>query len=321
MEENMFTPGGRERLQAKSDRENAPYPRGDGKVKLVTPAWLADHMDDADLTIIDTQPNVHDYIQEHIPGAVYLTEGVLRVSNRGFPTSYSPDACIQESFRRAGLKADLPAVVYTGKGVFSGRGDGLAQVMMAYTLAKYGHDTVYILDGGIDGWKSEGKELSQEFPSVEPSGFTINVRNDYAVGYDEFQKIKDNDDVIVLDARPKAFYEGTSGPWRTRGHIPGAISLPWRSLMDDANPALFKSNDELDTILEGHGVDRFRTVICTCGTGREATNEFVLLKWLYRYPNVRLYEGSITEWTMYPDNPVVTGPRAREERTEAAPAR
>ncbi|HQC34615.1 MAG TPA: rhodanese-like domain-containing protein, partial [Methanoculleus sp.] len=93
------------------------------------------------------------------------------------------------------------------------------------------------------------------------------------------------------------------------------------SLMDDANPALFKSNDELDSILEGHGVDRFRTVICTCGTGREATNEFVLLKWLYRYPNVRLYEGSITEWTRYPDNPVVTGPRAREERTEAAPAR
>lgn len=321
MEEKMFTPGGRERLQAKSDRENVPYPRGDGKVRLVTPAWLADHISDTDLTIIDTQPNVHDYIQEHIPGAVYLTEGVLRVSNRGFPTSFAPDACIQESFRRAGLVAGSPAIVYTGKGAFSGWGDGLGQMMMAYTLAKYGHDTVYILDGGIDGWKSEGKETSQEFPTIEPSGFTVKARDDYAIGYDEFRQVKDNDGVIVLDARPTAFYEGQSGPWKMRGHIPGAISLPWRSLMNDANPAQFRSNDELDTILEEHGIDRTRTVICTCGTGREATNEFILLKWLYLYPNVRLYEGSFTEWSAHPDNPVVKGSEARERRTEAAPAR
>ena len=321
MEEEMFTPGGRERLQARSDRENAPYPRGDSKVRLVTPAWLADHIDDASLTIIDTQPDVYDYVQEHIPGAVYLTEGVLRVSNRGFPTSYSPDACIQESFRRAGLEAGSPVVVYTGKGAFSGRGDGLAQTMMAYTLAKYGHDTVYILDGGIDRWKGEGRELSQEFPAVEPSGFTSKIRADYAIGYDEFRQIKDNDDVVVLDARPAEVYEGQSGPWRRRGHIPGAVSLPWRSLMDNANPALLKPNDELDIILEEHGVDRTQTVICTCGIGRTATSEFVLLKWFYLYPNVRIYEGSFTEWSAYPDNPVATGPEARERRAKAAPAR
>ncbi len=320
VEEKMFTPGGIERLQATSDRENVPYPRGDGKVKLVNSGWLADHLDDSNLTIIDVQPDVHDYIQEHIPGAVYLTEGVLRVSNRGFPTAYSPNACIQESFRRAGLEAGSPAVVYTSKGAFSGRGDGLAQTMMAYTLAKYGHDTVYLLDGGLDAWKSEGLELSQEYPTVEPSSFVVGVRDDYSIGYEEFLRVKDNDDVIVLDARPKNVYEGR-GPWRVAGHIPGAISLPWRSLMDDGNPARFRSNDELDMILEDHGVDRSKTVICTCGTGREATNEFVLLKWLYLYPNVRLYEGSFTEWVTRPDSPVVEGPEPRERRVETAPAR
>ncbi|MCK9277192.1 MAG: sulfurtransferase [Methanoculleus sp.] len=318
-DDEIFTPGGKKRLQASSDRENAPYPRGDGKVKLVTPAWLADHLQDSNLTVVDVQPNVHDYIQEHIPGAVYLTEGVLRVCNRGFPTPYSPDACLQESFRRAGIKADSPVVVYTGKGAFSGWGDGLGQMMMAYTLAKYGHDAVYLLDGGLDEWKSKGGELSQEYPAAEPSRFTIKAHDDYAIGYEEFQRVKDNDGVIVLDARPAKFYEG-QGPWRKAGHIPGAISLPWRSLMDDANPALFRSNDELDMILEDHGVDRSRTVICTCGTGREATNEFVLLKWLYLYPNVRLYEGSFTEWVTHPHNPVVEGPLPREHKAEAAPA-
>jgi len=317
MEEKKFTPGSAGRLQTSSDRENAPYPRGAGKVKLVTADWLADHLHDTDLTIVDVQPDVHDYIREHIPGAVYLTEGVLRVSDRGFPTSYSPNACLQESFRRAGLEADSPVVVYTGKGAFSGRGDGLAQTMMAYTLAKYGHNTVYILDGGIDGWKSEGRDLSQAFPAVEPSGFTVEARDEYAIGYDEFRQIKDNDDVIVLDARPAKVYEG-QGPWRMRGHIPGAVSLPWRSLMDDANPALLKPNADLDIALKEHGVDRSRTIISTCATGREATNEFVLLKWLYLYPSVRLYEGSFTEWSAYPDNPVVEGPEPREARAEAA---
>jgi len=182
----MATPGGMERLQARSDPENVPYPRGDGKVKLVNASWLADHQDDANLRIIDVQPNVHDYIQEHIPGAVYLTEGVLRASNGGFPTTYSPVGCIQEAFRRAGIEADSPVVVYTGKGAFSGRGDGLGQTMMAYTLAKYGHNAVYLLDGGLDQWKSEGQELSQEYPTVEPSGFTVQARDDYAVEYEEF---------------------------------------------------------------------------------------------------------------------------------------
>jgi thiosulfate/3-mercaptopyruvate sulfurtransferase len=320
MEEKMFTPGGIERLQASSDRQNVPYPRGEGKVKLVNTDWLADHLYDSNLTIVDVQPDVHDYIKEHIPGAVYLTEGFLRVSNHGFPTTYSPNACIQEAFRRAGLSTDSPVVVYTGKGVFSGRGEGLAQTMMAYSLAKYGHNMVYILDGGIDTWKSENRELSQEYPSVEPSDFIVEPRDDYAIGYEEFLQVKDDDDVIVLDARPTKFYEG-QGPWRKAGHIPGALSLPWRGLMDDTNPTLLKSNDELDIILEEHGIDRSRNIICSCGTGREATNEFVLLKWFYLYPSVRLYEGSFTEWTAHPENPVVEGPEPRAARTRAAPAR
>ncbi|HOI58761.1 MAG: sulfurtransferase [Methanoculleus sp.] len=319
-DDKIFTPGGKERLQASSDRENVPYPRGDGKVKLVTADWLADRLHDGNLTIVDIQPNIHDYIQEHIPGATYLTEGVLRVSNRGFPGSYSPTACIQESFRRAGIEADSPVVVYTGKGVFSSRGDGLGQTMMAYTMAKYGHNAVYILDGGLDEWKNHGGELSQEYPPIEPSGFTAELRDDYAISYEEFLRVKDNDDVIVLDARPTKVYEG-QGPWRRPGHIPGAVNLPWRSLMDDENPALLRPNDELDMILEDHGVDRSRTVICSCGTGREATNEFVLLKWLYRYPDVRLYEGSFTEWVTHPENPVVEGSEPREARREAVPAR
>jgi thiosulfate/3-mercaptopyruvate sulfurtransferase len=320
MAEKITTSGGEEGLRASSERQNPPYPRGDGNVKLITTDWLADHLHDTNLRILDTQPNVHDYIQEHIPGAVYLNEGMLRVAAHGFPTSFGPLACLQESFRRLGLQADVPVVVYTSKGAFSGWGDGLAQTMMAYSLAKFGHNTVYVLDGGFDKWKSENKELSQEYPHIDPSDFKVEVRSEYPVSYEEFKEIKDNDDVILLDARPPKFYEG-KGPWRKAGHIPGAVNLPWRSLMDDSNPTLLKPNDEVDAILEQHRIDRNKTIICSCGTGREATNEFLLFKWYYRYPSVRLHEGAFTEWTAHPENSTVEGPEPGRRKAQAAAAR
>jgi thiosulfate/3-mercaptopyruvate sulfurtransferase len=290
-----------------------PYPQGDAKVKLVSTAWLEDHLGESRMTVIDCQPNVHDYIREHIPGAVYLSEGVLRSPARGFPSTYAPLLSLQENFRRLGLAKDDPAVVYTGKGIFKGWGDGLEQTMMAYSLAKFGHDTVYVLDGGLDKWKSEGRSLSQEFPVIEPSDFTVEVRGEYPIGYEEFTRTKDSDEVILLDARPPAFYEG-QGPWRKPGHIPGAINLPWASLMHPQNPTLLKPEEEIRSILDSRGISPEKTIICSCGTGREATNEFILFAFYLGYPSVRIYEGSFTEWTSHPGNPTVTGtePRMRE---------
>ncbi|KUG19122.1 MAG: sulfurtransferase [Methanomicrobiaceae archaeon] len=289
-----------------TEARECPYPPGDGKVKLITTEWLEDHLRDRDMTIIDTQPNVHDYLMEHIPGAVYLNEGVLRAPAKGMPTSYAPIEALQQIFRRVGLLPDHPVVVYTGKGAVKGWGDGLGQTMMAYSLAKFGHDTVYLLDGGLDKWKQEGRPLSQEFPDISPSGFTVDLRGEYAIGYDEFRDVKDREDVILLDARPPHLYEGW-GAWRKPGHIPGAINLPWADLMHADNPAYFKTDDELISILEEHNIDRNKTIICSCGTGREATNEFILFKWLFRYPEVRIYEGSFTEWTAHPENRTVEG--------------
>ena len=91
------------------------------------------------------------------------------------------------------------------------------------------------------------------------------------------------------------------------GHIPGAVNLPWRSLMADDNPTLLKPDGQIQQLLKQRGVSPDKTIIVSCGTGREATNEFLLLKWYLGYPNVKLYEGSFTEWTAYPDNPTVTG--------------
>ncbi|MBD3348937.1 MAG: sulfurtransferase [Candidatus Eisenbacteria bacterium] len=260
--------------------------------------------------VLDTQPNVHDYIKEHIPGAVYMNQGLLRVPKRGLPAVYVPKGVAQSLFRRLGLRSDVPVVVYTGVGPFKGWGDGLEQTFLAYSLARHGHDNVHVLDGGIDKWKKEDRKLSQEFPEVGESEFTVVLREEYFVEYEEFREMKDGEDVALLDARPPNVYEG-QGPWIKPGHIPGAVNLPWKSLMDSDNPRLLKSDGELQEIIEDHGLTKDKTIICSCGTGREATNEFLLFKWYLGYPNVRIYEGSFTEWASYPDNPTVTGKSPR----------
>ncbi|MGZ6226266.1 MAG: sulfurtransferase, partial [Syntrophales bacterium] len=246
----------------------------------------------------------------HIPRAIYLNEGLLRTYIDGMPARYVPSDTIQPVLRYAGLKPGVPAVVYTGTGAAKGWGDGLEQTMMAYSLARFGHDCVYVLDGGLDKWKGEGKPLTKEFPRTVTSDFTVRVQADFYIQYEEFRAAKDRKDVMVLDARPPDVYEGQSY-WIKPGHIPGAINVPWASLMNDANKSLLKSDEEISAILKANDVRPDKTIICMCGTGREATNEFILFKWYLNYPSVKIYEGSFTEWTAYPENPTITGKNPR----------
>jgi len=290
-----------------------PYPPGDGEVKWVSTGWLADHLKDPEIQIIDAQPNIHDYIRGHIPGALFVEETHFRLS-RERPGVFIPPGMAELLLRKLGIRPDLPAVVASSAGPLSACttyiGDGLEQTMLAYALARYGHRMVHILDGGIEKWQAEGRPLSQVFPHLPESRFPIRLREDFAIGYEEVKEAKERPDVILLDARPAAVYEG-QGPWPKPGHIPGAVSLPWKSLMDPGNPKLLKPDDEIRAILAGKGITPEKTVICSCGTGREATNEFCLFRFYLRYPKVRLYEGSFTEWSMHPENPTVTGKNPR----------
>jgi thiosulfate/3-mercaptopyruvate sulfurtransferase len=276
-------------------------------VKWVSTDWLADQLAEKNPThmILDTQPDIHDYIAEHIPEAIYFNPKLLRVPYYGRPGVYIPEGAVESLFRRIGLRAKTPVVVYTGKGAFKGWGDGLEQTMIAYSLVRFGHQNVFVLDGGLDKWKAEDKPLTKKFPEVKPSDFTVNVQSQHVLDMEEVRDMKDRNDVLLLDARPANAYEG-QGPWIKPGHIPGAVNLPWKAFMQD-NPTMLKPKDDIHAILKEEDATPDKTIICSCGTGREATNEFILFKWFLGYPSVKIYEGSFTEWSSYPENPTVTG--------------
>lgn len=285
-----------------------PYPE-EGEIRWVSTDWLHNHLKevkDGNIMVIDTQPNVHDYIHTHIPGARYFNQWLLRIPRGKIPAAYPPANAVSQLFSRVGLKKDVPTVVYSGKGHFKGWGDGLGQTFLTYSLYRYGHNSVYILDGGLTKWEKEDKPLSQKYVELKRSDFEIEIRDEDVADHEEIKETKDNDDVILLDARPPHLYEG-QGPWKKPGHISGAVNLPWKSLMQEGNPRLLKPEEKLKPILEKRDIGPDKTLICSCGTGREATNEYLLFKWYLEYPNVKIDEGAFTEWLSYPDTETVTG--------------
>lgn len=283
------------------------YPFGRGSVKWASTQWLQDNLNDPNLSVPDAQPDMDDYLAGHIPGAVYLNEATLRAPKGGLPAQYVPGEVAKLLFRRIGLDNDSPVVVCSGQGAYTGTDGALTQSLLAYALARFGHNRVYVLDGGLDKWRREGRRLSQEFPRVSEGRFRPTVRQEYVIEMEQVKRIKERGDVILLEARAPKLYQG-QGPGSRPGHIPGAVNLPWRTLMADESPTLLKSDDEIRQILRDHGVTSDKTIIVSCGSGRESTPVFLLLKWYLGYPDVRLYEGSFAEWADYPQNPTVTGP-------------
>ncbi|TFF91697.1 sulfurtransferase [Candidatus Thorarchaeota archaeon] len=283
--------------------DETPY--GFGDLKWVSTNWLEERLDE--IRVIDIQPDIHDYIKAHIPGAVYFAQKLLRVPEHGRPGVYIEPEQFEALMSRIGVNNDTPVVIYTGIGLHSGIGDGLDQPMLAYTLMRFGHKEVYLLDGGFDKWVREGKLVTQEFPEIKPTKFKAKVNKGMYVDLQQVEKMKDKDDVVLLDARPGNWYKGEDSPWIRDGHIPGAVNLPWKTLMHPENAAELKPVEEIRKLAEEVGATKDKTIICSCGTGREATNEYTIFKHLLDYPDVKLYEGSFTEWTMDPDRPVATG--------------
>jgi thiosulfate/3-mercaptopyruvate sulfurtransferase len=284
-------------------------PYGSGVVKLVSTEWLANHLKDANLIIVDAQTDVYDYLGQHIPGAVHLSDQTLRAPDQGMPVRYISPQEVELLFSRVGLSNDAPVVIYTGKGAITSSGDGLAQTMVAYTMARFGQNHVYVLDGGLDKWTAEKRPVTKEFPKIKEGSFKAAER-DCHIDTAQLKKLMTQDNVVILDARSAKAYEGQA-VWSKAGHIPGAISLPWKSLMTDDNPTLLKSEQEIAAILTKHNITPDKTIVTYCGTGREATNPFLLFKCYLGFPNVKLYEGSFTEWSSYPDNPTVVGPNPK----------
>ena len=165
---------------------------------------------------------------------------------------------------------------------------------------------VYVLDGGLDGWKAEGRPLERETPDRPAATFTLNVEPDRVTSLDEMREIVASGQKQVADARGASRFEAAEPeprPGVRAGHMPGARSMPSTTFSTNGR---FKSDEELRTMFADAGIDLDRPVVTTCGSGVTAAIITLALETLGHDSN-SLYDGSWSEWGSLDDTPVETG--------------
>lgn len=255
--------------------------------------------------VLDVRANYMEYIDGHLKGAVHLDANSLRGPRAGLPVQYRTDDEMAETLRRAGVRKDRPVVVYANPG------DVLNATMTAYVLEKLGAPKSYFVNGGSVLAGAAGL-VEKPIPTVSAGDFSSSGAGNVTATLDDVRKaIAPDSGVTLIDARPPAQYTGEQKLWVRNGHIPGAISVFWRTLTQEDNAHVLRSKSEIQAIFDGKGIKPDQDVIVYCGTSKEATLIWMVLSRELGFKKVRVFEGAWTEYASRTDLPLVTGTSPR----------
>jgi thiosulfate/3-mercaptopyruvate sulfurtransferase len=269
-------------------------------VSIVTPQWVEEHANDPNVRILDVRLNVYDYFAGHVPNSVHLADSAVRFPSEGYPTQYPETFMTGQLLARAGVKKGDRVVVYSD-------GDAvLGATMIAYLLERVGHSDIIFVDGGWRDYKAAQK-TSQEYPKYKPAGYDTLDNRSVRATFDDVKNSIGKEGVKFIDARAPEVFRGETKIWARNGHIPGAINVPWKLLMEENNTHKLKTLADLKDAYAQRGIKETDDIIVYCGTSREASLEYMILKHILKFPKVRLYEGSWAEYSNHPEAAVETG--------------
>jgi thiosulfate/3-mercaptopyruvate sulfurtransferase len=262
---------------------------------LVTTQWLADHLDDPSLRIVESDEDILLYDTGHIPGAQKIDWHADL--NDPLTRDYIDRAGFERLLRTKGIDESTTVIFYGDK-------NNWWATYAFWVFQLFGFTNAKILDGGRMKWEQEGREMTTEVPSFPATQYRAPERDDARIRAfrDEVRRHMEAGKPMV-DVRSPDEYSGkkTHMPEYPQegvlrgGHIPGARSVPWARA---ANPdGSFKSADELRAIYEQEcGFTRSQEIVAYCRIGERSSHTWFVLSYLLGYPNVKNYDGSWTEW-------------------------
>jgi thiosulfate/3-mercaptopyruvate sulfurtransferase len=282
---------------------------------LVETSWLAEHLHNYDLRIVDMRGYVRtvekdgiqeaqyegardEYGQSHIPGSVYIdwTRDIV-----------NPDDTIKAQIATAEQFAQMMSRIGIGDQhlvvAYDAHPASQFATRLWWALKYYGHDKVVVLNGGFPKWQRENLPLNSTITDYPPSTFTPDVQPQLRATAEDVLAFLGRQDVALVDAREQGQYSGTlvRKPGRP-GHIPGALNIPREELMDPMT-GTFRSNEELEQVFaKGHVMPEQR-IVAYCNGGVAATSVLFTLA-VVGYPSITNYDGSWNEWGVRQDLPV-----------------
>ncbi len=265
---------------------------------LVDTAWVAEHLNDPNVRLVESNEDILLYNTGHIPGAIKIDW----VSDLNDPIvrDYLDRERFKQLLEEKGISNDTTVVFYGDK-------SNWWATYALWVFKLFGHKDARILNGGRAKWIAEGRELTREVPKYPRGSYTAAERDDAAIRAfrDEvlghLKELAAGGGALVDVRSPQEFsgekmhmpdypQEGTL----RGGHIPGAVNIPWaRATNEDAT---FKSRAELEQLYSEVGITPDKDVVTYCRIGERSSHTWFVLTYLLGYGKVRNYDGSWTEW-------------------------
>ncbi len=275
---------------------------------LVSTEWLAAHLKDPDLRVLDASwylPTADrdpkaEFAAEHIPGARFFDIDEISDLRSDLPHMAPPVEKFMSRMRAMGVGDGHQVVVYDGAGLFSA-----ARVWWLFRL--FGIKNVAVLDGGLPKWKAEGRPVTDEEPVIRDRHMITSVQKNLIKDVTEVARAAKLRDHEIIDARAANRFSGEAAeprPGLRSGHIPGAKNVPFGNVLND--DGTMKDADALRQTFEAAGVNLDKPAITSCGSGVTAAVLCLALERMGK-TDYSLYDGSWSEWGMYADLPIETG--------------
>ena len=275
---------------------------------LVSADWLRTHLAAPDVRVLDATWRLPptdrdakaDYEAGHIPGAMFFDLEDFADERSELPHTLPPMEKFVSRVRKLGVGDGHRIVVYDQDGLFSA-----ARVWWMFRY--FGHQEVAVLDGGLPAWTAAGGELEDMAPMARDRHFTPRIQTMLLSDVTRVSQAQKLGDVQVVDARSAARFRGDEPeprPGLRAGHMPGAINVPYASLLEE--DGRMKPVEELRATLTAAGVDLGKPVITSCGSGITAAILSLALERV-GHRDHSLYDGSWAEWGASDMLPVETG--------------
>jgi len=276
---------------------------------VVSCAWLAERLDAPDIRVIDATwfmpSDPRDakalFAERRIPGASFFDIDEISDTSSDLPHMLPAPEKFASRMKKRGVGDGTRVVVYDNQGIFSA-----ARVW--WTFRVMGHEDVVVLDGGFPAWERGGYQIETGPPQQRMERhFTPRVRTDLIRDLNDMRRLVAEAQTPILDARPVPRFRGEAAeprPGLRSGHMPGALSVPSGSLIDESGA--LKSAEALKEIFATAGADTGRAAVCTCGSGVTAAIITLALARVGKW-DAAIYDGSWAEWGGRDDTPIATG--------------